>query len=450
MHSPRRRIRTAVAIGLVLALIALVEWRTGDDLAFAHLYYLPIVLAGFAFRGWGALSFSLAAALISDQLTRRHQVRMAFGSSAHTSLAQTAAYCLTGLTTSWLSTAYRQHLSRLLALHEISASINSTLRVTETLELVARHSATLTGVPLAYLYLRNREDETLTVAAAYGDRSASHKDFVISAKNSTLASLMQHEGPQWFNDPRRLPGGGLPAPIAAGATALMAAPLTVRGDPIGLLVVVSTNRRKFKRVDAEGLRILAEAAAIAIDEAILYERTERLAITDSLTGLNNQRYFRQHFELELGRAQRRQGILSLVIFDLDNFKRVNDTYGHMTGDSVLREVSRVARTMVRRTDLLARIGGEEFAILLPESNKTDATVVAEKLRLAIMETAFEATDGQELRLTISAGVASYPFDGSELEDIFEAADKAMYRAKAAGRNRVYPELAREAAYQIAS
>ncbi len=442
IQAHRRKIRHAAAIAALLGLLVGLDWATGDDLAFAYFYFLPIILAGFTLPTFATLLAALTTAVVAELLTPRGMLFHGFfGTPHHASIARTMSYCLAGVTISWLTTAYRLQVHRLLALHEITASINSAINVTETLELVVRHSALLTSAQLGYLYLRNREEETITVGAAFGDRASSHKEITFSARNSVAAALMALPRPNRFRAAQDLPGGTLPAPLPAHQTRhVMTAPLIVRGEPIGLILVASTSRHWFSRGEMEGLGLLAEAAAIAIDEAQLYERTEQMAITDSLTGLHNRRYFKQHFELELGRAQRRQGILSLIVFDLDRFKDVNDSYGHLTGDHALREVSRVALTMVRRTDLLARIGGDEFAILLPESNRTDGVSVADKLRLALAETPIEATDGRELRLTISAGVASYPFDGIEMTAIFEAADKALYRAKGAGRNHICPDF----------
>jgi len=173
-----------------------------------------------------------------------------------------------------------------------------------------------------------------------------------------------------------------------------------------------------------------------VEQAVL-DRTERSAMTDWLTGLYNRGAFRASALRELRRGQRYRQRLSLLLFDLDDFKVVNDRYGHERGDLVLRETSRLIGKLVRDVDVAGRYGGEEFAILLPETGRDGAAAVAERIRSAVaQQTWVRGPLDDPFRMTISGGVAVYPEDGGELGDLFRQADAALYRAKAMGKDRI--------------
>jgi diguanylate cyclase (GGDEF)-like protein len=168
-------------------------------------------------------------------------------------------------------------------------------------------------------------------------------------------------------------------------------------------------------------------------EIAIYERTERSAVTDGLTGLFNHAYFIQALTREVLRARRHDLKLSLAMFDLDDFKRVNDTRGHLEGDRILMQTAAVIRESLREIDTAARYGGEEFAILLPETSRAGAHVVADRIRRRIEER-FRRQDAP--RETISGGVATYPEDATSPEDLLRRADEGLYRSKADGKNRI--------------
>jgi diguanylate cyclase (GGDEF)-like protein len=169
-------------------------------------------------------------------------------------------------------------------------------------------------------------------------------------------------------------------------------------------------------------------------ELASYTRTERSAVTDGLTGLFNHSYFLQALRQELLRAKRHDLKTSLALFDLDDFKRVNDSRGHVEGDRILTRSAALIRESVREIDFPARYGGEEFAVILPETSGTGAFVVAERVRRRIEER-FRRGKGTP-RVTISGGVATYPDDAGTPADLIVRADEGLYRAKAAGKNRI--------------
>lgn len=167
----------------------------------------------------------------------------------------------------------------------------------------------------------------------------------------------------------------------------------------------------------------------------LQGRLERLAATDPLTGLRNRRSLRAEFEREAARTRRGAGVFSAAMFDLDHFKRVNDRHGHAAGDHVLREFARLLNASVRGLDIVARVGGEEFLVLMPGTTKAAARGVAERI-LRATAAATASWLGGDVRVTVSAGVATFGEDGSDFDALMESADRALYASKKAGRNRV--------------
>lgn len=167
---------------------------------------------------------------------------------------------------------------------------------------------------------------------------------------------------------------------------------------------------------------------------------EELSISDGLTGLFNHRHIHEELHEEFERAERAQGPLAVAMFDLDHFKRVNDTYGHQTGDRVLVELSAILRQTAREIDKLGRYGGEEFIVILPNTDIDDAASFADRVRQKIEHHAFPAGRNDPLRMTLSAGVAAYPHPHvKEARSLVERADIALYAAKRGGRNRVIRE-----------
>ena len=170
-------------------------------------------------------------------------------------------------------------------------------------------------------------------------------------------------------------------------------------------------------------------------EVQYHEEIYRLMTVDGLTDVYNKRYFTEELEKEISRSRRYERVFSLVLFDIDHFKQVNDNYGHLAGDSILRQLAELIRSRIRRDDSLARIGGEEFAILLPEVGCKGATELAEKLRRLVEEKVF-VFEGLRLNVTISLGVADWNPKIADVQALIKAADEKLYEAKRAGRNQV--------------
>lgn len=207
-------------------------------------------------------------------------------------------------------------------------------------------------------------------------------------------------------------------------------PIRIQRNPIGYLVADGLSEQ-----DKGKFYILSQQFILGIKRAILYQNVQELAITDSLTGIFNRRYYLERFNEEIERSKRLGYVFSCLMVDIDYFKDYNDRYGHLVGDAILRKVSETIKENIRQIDLMGRYGGEEFSIILSETDKEAAKLAAERIRQAIEYKSMRVYD-EELKITISIGISIFPHDGKDADTLIDYADSALYRAKETGRNRV--------------
>lgn len=228
-----------------------------------------------------------------------------------------------------------------------------------------------------------------------------------------------------------------PLAIDEGIRSLLAVPLKIQDKMVGILYLDDFAPRNFSPLRLHMLSILGSFATMSIDNARLHEKTRLLACTDGLTGLYNHRQFILMFGEESSRAARYSKPLSLVMLDVDDFKKFNDTYGHPVGDKVLAAVARTLRESLRGCDHSFRYGGEEFVAILPETGLDQALIVAERIREMVFAESSRTLAGIAPQgVTVSVGVATCPRDGQG-EKLLKAVDDQLYRAKREGKNRVY-------------
>jgi len=254
-----------------------------------------------------------------------------------------------------------------------------------------------------------------------------------------------------LGDPELLPAQRLPAndphfgAVVSGTDApaitedgrTLSVAMRASGTVIGVLHLVRSQGAPLTDDDRKLAELVAAEAAAAIQNARLYEQTQRLATTDPLTGLANHRFFRDSLTMEIARANRLGYALGLLMIDVDNFKRVNDTFGHPVGDEVLRDIARVLGTNLRQTDVAARYGGEEFAIILPGLGARGVRAVGEKLRRAVRALQPLVAEGVgSFPISISVGGVSAAHPLLNGIDLVRVADAELYEAKRRGRNSV--------------
>ena len=214
---------------------------------------------------------------------------------------------------------------------------------------------------------------------------------------------------------------------------LFVLPLLVKDEVVGTFTVAAHRPLAFPGDRREMLGVIANQVAISLQNARMYQALEEQATTDGLTGLVNHRTFQERFSAMLGRADRHKFPVSLILTDIDHFKKVNDTYGHPVGDEVLRRVAGILNASARKIDIVARYGGEEFAIVLEATDRAGARQLAERIRVDVSQQLFQSPKGS-FKCTLSLGVASYPDDAAAKDVIIARADQSLYAAKHGGRN----------------
>ncbi len=215
---------------------------------------------------------------------------------------------------------------------------------------------------------------------------------------------------------------------------LMCAPLKIKDRVVGVLRLINKNGKvPFTDNDMNVLINAASFAAVAIERVFLYERLKN----DELTNLFNMRYLNQAIEMEIERSRRYNAIFSVIFMDLDNFKKVNELFGHLIGSRVLVEIAQLLQENLRKIDIISRYGGDEFVIILPQTQRAAGFLVAERLRKVIEKKVFLKREGFSIRLTASFGVASFPDNARNKEELIKIADKAMYRGKFSTKNIVF-------------
>ena len=332
-------------------------------------------------------------------------------------------------------------------LHEVTGDLS----VSELFHLLVRRAARALGVSHCSVVLARPGEASAVVVAAYENPKLQHLTIQLdrypelkAALDSGQPVLVEDLDTHPLYEGVRHVWGieGIEIPIRS----VIALPFTIERGQYGVFLVRRTrDQEPFGASDLEFAQAVITAAVAVIQRAQMVESTmadnarlEQLAQTDPLTQLLNRRALTERITAEMERALRYDSTLALLMIDLDHFKRVNDTYGHLVGDDVLRDVAKLLVDTIRVSDIVARYGGEEFLVLLPETDDAGAESFADRIRAAVEEHDF--TDNGEhpqLRLTSSIGVAMYPAARIEsVEDLFARADAALYRAKADGRNRV--------------
>ena len=327
-----------------------------------------------------------------------------------------------------LYTLEQRRAAQLEAINGISMETRSILELEELLPRVC--TLTLKYFPVDHVSVLLLEDRRLVLRAHGGKLTPLAPSGLQLSSNAGLGGRALREGKTVVaNDLSKFPE------YVRGFTqcaAEMAIPLLSFGQRLGILVL-DNGTSPFRAEDVQALESVADICAVAIQSAHSFERAREMADIDGLTGVFNRRHLEKRLPAELERLARYEHEMAILMIDIDHFKRINDEFGHLLGDEVLRQASKLMQQKLRKADVVCRFGGEEFAVMLPETSSENALGVAEKLRREIADFNFP---GIPRSVTISIGVAEFPHHGKSRDDLIRAADAALYAAKQAGRNRV--------------
>ncbi len=331
------------------------------------------------------------------------------------------------------------HLKEISTLLQLNQAMASTLELDVLFDRVINTLSELLNCNIASLMLYNPGTETLIVRHSLGIDEETLGDVSFTLQEGISGEAARTHKAIYVTDLKKDDRylnykGKLPA-----AGSLLSMPLLSKNRLCGVLNLHHPETDGFSEDSIKLARAVTNQVAVAVENTQLYEQAKRQSITDELTGLANRRHFQTILQREIVQAQRYSSNISMIMADIDNFKRYNDTHGHLQGDIALKKVASILLQNTRGIDMVARFGGEEFVILLPKTTISGARITAEKLREIVAAEEFEGERESQPggSVTISLGVASYPEHTSNMELLLDMADQALYRAKESGRNQVH-------------
>lgn len=322
-------------------------------------------------------------------------------------------------------------------LHEIGKTLTSTLDLKEVLSIIMQKISELLKTSNWSLLLIDEEKHELFFEIAVGENADKLKNLHL-AMGEGIAGWVAMTGealliPDVNKDSRFTTK--MDDVTNFKTQSVICVPLRSKGRVLGVVELINKlEDTQFNPHDLQILTILTDYAAIAIENAKYMQRVQELTIKDDLTSLYNSRYLHLMLESEMGRSKRYDLHFSMIFLDLDHFKYVNDKYGHIIGSKVLRETAEVIKMELRKPDIPIRYGGDEFVVLLPETDKKGAYKVASRMRELLNNHSFLKEDGLNLKLTASFGVSAYPEDADNTLDLVRLSDQAMYRVKETTRD----------------
>lgn len=334
-------------------------------------------------------------------------------------------------------------IHNLAILYNISQAVNFIDDLKRLISVILDKAIETVNAEKGSLMLYDQTDNTLQVKVVYGLKDKEHENAINNgliecqkiSPNVGIAGKVYTERKSIItnlggNDPRFC----MMKDDKENISSLICVPLIAKGECIGIINITNKkNGKLFNKKDLEFIEALANQAAIAVDNAQLYE----LATKDGLTKLYIHRHFYLLLESEINRVHRYHHVLSVLMMDIDEFKAVNDTYGHLVGDMVLKEIANVIQKTIRHVDIPARYGGEEFTVIMPETSMITSLVIAERLRKKISEIEVKIDENTVIRPTVSMGVAEYPNAADNIKDLIDSADKALYMSKQNGKNCIH-------------
>ncbi len=340
-------------------------------------------------------------------------------------------------------TELNKTINNLSILYNISQAVNFIDDLKRLISVILDKAISTVNAEKGSLMLYDAADNTLQVKVVYGLKDKKHEDDInnglvectkMKPESGIAGKVFTEKKSIITNLGGKDPRFNQQFENENNVQSLICVPLIAKGECIGIINITNKkNGKLFTKKDLEFIEALANQAAIAVDNAQLYE----LATKDGLTKLYIHRHFYYLLESEIKRVQRYHHVLSLIMMDIDNFKQVNDTYGHLVGDMVLKEIASTIQKTIRHVDIPARYGGEEFTIILPETPALNAVTIAERLRKKISEIAVKVDDETVIRPTVSMGISEFPNAAEDIKELIDWADKALYVSKENGKNCIH-------------
>jgi diguanylate cyclase (GGDEF)-like protein len=322
--------------------------------------------------------------------------------------------------------------------HDVAKALTSSLDLDSILQTTMEKMAEYFRPDTWSLLMVDEKNEELYFAIAVGDAAESLKNVRVKMGEGIAGWVAKHGEAVFSDDVERDPRFSRRIDEATQweTRSIIAVPLRSRLRVLGVIQLVNVDRSQFNEQEVFFLQALCDYAAIAIENARWVEKIQELTITDDCTGLFNARHLYKTLETEVYRSSRFGYEFSLLFIDLDHFKQVNDTHGHLIGSKLLAEIGYLVKAQLRLIDYAFRYGGDEFVVLLPQTGKDQAVVVAKRLRDAMRESCFCKEEGLNLNVRASIGVATFPHDARTAHDIIRQADEMMYVVKNSTRDNI--------------
>ncbi|MET0646097.1 MAG: sensor domain-containing diguanylate cyclase [Pyrinomonadaceae bacterium] len=352
-----------------------------------------------------------------------------FSKAVRTCVPKTTSLQLTVSVTTKLARLLQEQAVREIAVNRISTAIRSTLELPSVLQTTVNEVGRALGAQSSALNIEGEHGQQSLTKFYFRDGAHEEDD---DARTEMLGDI-EALGVRLRGRIKTYVHDGCSGANESDACPVAAVPVIYHDRTMGVLMVTSDDpQRMWQENEVMLLRTVADQVAVAVNHARLFQQMQHQALTDGLTGCFNRRFFEIQLERDLHLATRMRQPVSLILLDIDHFKRVNDTHGHDAGDAALRILANALREELRGVDTAARYGGEEFAIILPQAGPEGALVVAERLRSRIERTEVPGVG----RITASLGVATFPLDASSRELLVTSADRALFLSKRTGRNKV--------------
>jgi diguanylate cyclase (GGDEF)-like protein len=427
---------TPLAIVLILASI---YYFTGSRSEIETIYALLVVVIGIRMGRTISMitALSSAAAILIVPI-----LRPVSSSSLLTSkIIVILVYLFAGYLSAALADALQRQYKRMAVLYQVGRALGSTIEMEQLLELIYKQLSRIISTDTYYVGLYREGDEFIEMLITIDEakRYPRHRTpFGIGLASYTI----KHHEPQVFNHlsierqalrtGMALVGNGKPSESWLGV------PVPMTDGYTGVIVVASYKPHAFKVEDVELVRNIAGQAALALDNARHHALVEDQARRDSLTGVFNHGYFLKQLSNAVDRARATHDFVSLIMLDIDFFKNYNDTYGHVIGDQVLCLIVEAIQVHIKQSDVVGRWGGEEFGIVLPETNVEQARQVANRIRETLAEMPLTDATGRTFpKPTVSQGIATYPTMVADADALVDLADRMLYLAKEQGRDQVF-------------